>query len=268
MYSSTILQQDFESVRKEFEIMTQVQHENLIDLVGICVTKKGICLVTKLIENGDLFEVLHGRSLGGKRLDEGEKMVIAIGLAKGLKYLSKMDVVHRDLKPANVLIEDCEDGDGGGGLKAMIMDFGFSRFVDCSEYMTGETGSYRYMAPEMIRSEKYDEKVDMYSFGVMVNEMFTGKRPFQGILPVHAAVGVATKGLRPSQKGVKNKRLSELVSRCWSQKVSDRLEWGFVVEELESISKEMKATIKTKRKIGKKIKRSMLTRAALISREN
>ena len=130
-------------------------------------------------------------------------------------------------KPANVLLDE--------DFEPMLTDFGFSRFIDTTEAMTGETGSYRYMSPEMIRNETYNEKVDVYSFGIVINEIFARIPPFEHLLPIHAAVGVAKKGLRPSQRGIKNERLKMPVTQCWTQEAEKRPDWTYIIGELEAV---------------------------------
>lgn len=97
----------------------------------------------------------------------------ALEIAQAMQYLheQKPKVIHRDLKPSNIFLDDA--------LHVRVADFGHARFLDDDEMaLTGETGTYVYMAPEVIRCEPYDEKCDVYSFGIILNELLTGNYPY------------------------------------------------------------------------------------------
>ena len=105
-------------------------------------------------------------------------------------------VMHRDLKPSNVFIS-CP----GPGGRAVVADFGLARWMPHSgQAMTGETGTYLYMAPEVIRHEPYTGLADVYSFGVMLNELVSCQVPYLAmhITPLQVAFAVADGGLRPT----------------------------------------------------------------------
>eukprot|EP00877_Chromochloris_zofingiensis_P001047 jgi/Chrzof1/10943/Cz05g18050.t1 len=107
--------------------------------------------------------------------------------------------------------------------------------------LTGETGSYRYMAPEVFRHELYNHKVDQYAFAMIAFQLFEGTPPFWALDPVTAARAAATEGTRP-QWGAVNRyskkvpdRLKQLVERCWSANYDLRPEFTEVVAELEQV---------------------------------
>ncbi|PAL61235.1 hypothetical protein CEJ83_21250, partial [Acinetobacter baumannii] len=81
--------------------------------------------------------------------------------------------------------------------------------------MTAETGTYRWMAPEVIEHKPYDYKADVFSFGIALWELLTGELPYAGLTPLQAAVGVVQKSLRPTIPKHAYPRLAELLERCW-----------------------------------------------------
>lgn len=103
---------------------------------------------------------------------------IAAEIAMGMNYLHLCSIMHRDLKSGNILL------DAHGTVK--ISDFGLSCVLDLSgsHDLTAETGTYRWMAPEVIRHEPYSTKADVYSFGIVLWEMITKDQPFRGLTPI------------------------------------------------------------------------------------
>ncbi len=198
-----MLTQDLVSCVNEMEIMYSMQHENIIPVKGLVLQelppKAG--MVMALAKKGELGDALHNSRII-RRWGSELKFKIAIGMVEGLKYLHSSKVIHRDIKPANELL--------GVNGEALLTDFGYSRYIDYNCCMTGETGSYRYMALEVIRSVQYTEKADAFSWAVTMNEMFTGERPYEYQMPMDVARSVVKQGLRPNQKKIKNQGLKRL----------------------------------------------------------
>eukprot|EP00180_Rhodochaete_pulchella_P001919 Plantae.Rhodophyta-Rhodochaete_pulchella.ctg28921.p1 GENE.Plantae.Rhodophyta-Rhodochaete_pulchella.ctg28921~~Plantae.Rhodophyta-Rhodochaete_pulchella.ctg28921.p1 ORF type:complete len:146 (+),score=23.77 Plantae.Rhodophyta-Rhodochaete_pulchella.ctg28921:45-440(+) len=101
--------------------------------------------------------------------------------------------------------------------------------------MTGETGSYRHMAPEVIKHQAYSHKADVYSFGILLNEVFNDEPPYDNLLPIHAAVGVVKQALRPSQKRSRQKfeSLADLAVECWDADPEKRPGWDDIIRRIE-----------------------------------
>jgi serine/threonine protein kinase len=157
-------------------------------------------------------------------------------LTKGITFLHNchIPIVHRDLKPANLLLTD-EDH-----LK--VADFGLCKTlqkvqVDGKPYtMTGKTGTMRYMAPEVVKSEPfYDEKVDIYSMAMIFWYILHGVRPFEGVQPNLVAELTSCRGIRPSLEGLYWPEMANMISRMWSDKPSDRPSSKAILDELNSM---------------------------------
>mmetsp|Transcript_5515 Transcript_5515/g.16456 ORF Transcript_5515/g.16456 Transcript_5515/m.16456 type:complete len:299 (+) Transcript_5515:90-986(+) len=224
-YSVQILKKDFVSVKNELTLLPSLTHPNIIGFVGICFKVEPVtaALVMDFAPNGDVAKAVYETKIFSK--DPTLRYKVALGLALAIRHLHKHDIIHRDIKPGNVLL--------GQEYECLLTDFGFSRLIDSDGRMTGETGSYKYMAPEVVRHGPYSEKADTFSFGILVNEMFMGEHPYEHVLPLHAAMGVVKRHLRPSQKKIKNERLKAIIVKCWDPDPSKRPEWEAVIEEIE-----------------------------------
>jgi len=146
-------------------------------------------------------------------------------LASAMEHVHALGYIHRDLKPANILLHE-------DTLK--LADFGLAcRRPEGPTALTAETGSYRYMAPEVMRHEPYDESCDVYSFSLVCWSLFSGVLPFPDCSPVEAAFGVADRGARPPMPPACPTGVRELIQRCWRQRLEDRPSFEVVVRELE-----------------------------------
>lgn len=215
---------------QEVFIMRKVRHKNVVQFIGACTKPPGLCIVTEFMVGGSVYEYLHKRK-GMFKLPALLKA--AIDISKGMNYLHKNDIIHRDLKCANLLIDENEI--------VKVADFGVARVKVQSGVMTAETGTYRWMAPEIIEHKPYDHKADIFSFGIVLWELLTGKLPYEYLTPLQAAVGVVQKGLRPTIPKNTNPKLAELLERCWQQDPTLRPDFSEIIEILQQIAKEVRS---------------------------
>ena len=160
-----------ESLESEIAILQHTRHANIIRLHDIIKEPEQTYLVLELCTGGDLSQYIRKR----RRVPEGEARRLARQLCGGLRALRQANLVHRDLKPQNLLL----DGEGDD-LRLIIADFGFARYV--SPHGMAETlcGSPLYMAPEILRFQKYDAKADLWSVGAVLFELVVGRTPYTG----------------------------------------------------------------------------------------
>eukprot|EP00189_Rhodosorus_marinus_P012517 CAMPEP_0184740802 /NCGR_PEP_ID=MMETSP0315-20130426/3822_1 /TAXON_ID=101924 /ORGANISM="Rhodosorus marinus, Strain UTEX LB 2760" /LENGTH=372 /DNA_ID=CAMNT_0027210713 /DNA_START=214 /DNA_END=1332 /DNA_ORIENTATION=+ len=227
-YSQDILRNDLPSVINEMKFMLDLEHKNIVPFEGIVLELEPptVMLVSTFAINGDLLDAIHRK----KKFSDSpleEKVVTAMGIAEGLQFIHKAGIIHRDVKCANILLSD--------SMTPWIADFGFSRLIDRVNTMTGETGSYRYMAPEVIKASKYSDKADVYSFGVCINELFTNEQPFRGTQPYEAARNVVLLGVRPDYRRVPNVTLQKLIRACWQANESRRPSWSLIIGVLQEV---------------------------------
>ncbi|KAM0033922.1 putative protein kinase RLK-Pelle-LRR-XI-1 family [Helianthus debilis subsp. tardiflorus] len=158
----------------EIQTLGRIRHRYIVRLIALCSNKETNLLVYEYMPNGSLGELLHGKK-GGCVLKWDTRLKIAIEAAKGLCYLHhdcSPLIIHRDVKSNNILLSS--------DFEAHVADFGLAKFLQdggASECMSAIAGSYGYIAPEYAYTLKIDEKSDVYSYGVVLLELITGRKP-------------------------------------------------------------------------------------------
>ena len=134
---------------------------------------------------------------------------ISSGVASGMDYLHKINIIHRDLKTANLLLDENE--------VVKVADFGVARVKPTDgTMMTAETGTYRWMAPEVIAHQFYNHKCDVFSYGILLWELVSGGDiPYPGYTPLQAAVGVVQRGLRPTIPASCHPVIAQVMQYSW-----------------------------------------------------
>ncbi|KAJ1284477.1 hypothetical protein BS78_03G207500, partial [Paspalum vaginatum] len=166
--------------RAEVEIISRIHHRHLVTLVGYCVTENHRLLVYEFVPNDTLEHHLHGRGLASG-MDWPKRMRIAIGAARGLTYLHEdchPRIIHRDIKSANILLDD--------DFEAKVADFGLAKLTNdaLTHISTRVMGTFGYMAPEYASSGKLTDRSDVFSFGVVLLELITGRKPVDASQPL------------------------------------------------------------------------------------
>lgn len=210
---------------QEVAILREVQHENVVRFIGACTKSPDLCIITEYMPGGSLYNYLHRSK---KALKLSELLKFAIDVSKGMEYLHLNDIIHRDLKSANLLMDTLQ--------VVKVADFGVARVLHQEGVMTAETGTYRWMAPEVINHQPYDQKADIFSFAIVLWELLTAKIPYENMTPLQAALGVR-QGLRPEIPKDIHPRLCDLMQRCWDMVPSNRPPFSIIRVELEDILK-------------------------------
>ncbi|XP_009106775.2 receptor-like cytosolic serine/threonine-protein kinase RBK2 isoform X1 [Brassica rapa] len=160
----------------EIDIISSLSHQNISQLLGVCVQDNDLISVYNLSSKGSLEETLHGKQKEKHVLSWEERFNIAIGLAEALDYIHNQcskPVIHRDVKTSNVLLSD--------ELQPQLSDFGLSMWepTTSSRYsIQGDVvGTFGYLAPEYFMYGKVSDKVDVYAFGVVLLELISGRDP-------------------------------------------------------------------------------------------
>ncbi|KAG1665785.1 hypothetical protein FOA52_002880 [Chlamydomonas sp. UWO 241] len=205
---------------REIEILATMRHPNVVNFVGACHTPPNVCLVTEYCARGSLDTLLH-RS--GLQLDVAKKVEMAMDIARGMSCLhaQKPPIIHRDLKTANLLVS--------ARFEVKVGDFGLSRIKDHAQLVNsraGLEGTVEYCAPEVLRGEPYTEKCDVWSYGVVLWELFNRARPFADadvpIFLLMMSLGNGSLRLPPLRPEATSPGLAHLLERCLSWEPTDR----------------------------------------------
>uniref|UniRef100_A0A8C4AQZ4 Mitogen-activated protein kinase kinase kinase 7 n=1 Tax=Denticeps clupeoides TaxID=299321 RepID=A0A8C4AQZ4_9TELE len=222
-----------ESERKAFLVelrqLSRVNHPNIVKLYGSC--SNPVCLVMEYAEGGSLYNVLHGAE-PLPHYTASHAMSWCLQCSQGVSYLHGMKpkaLIHRDLKPPNLLLV-------AHGTVLKICDFGTA--CDIQTHMTNNKGSAAWMAPEVFEGSNYSEKCDVFSWGIILWEVITRRKPFDEIGgPAFRIMWAVHNGTRPPL--IKNlpKPIESLMTRCWSKDPSQRPSMEEIVKIMTHLMK-------------------------------
>ena len=205
-----------DTFKKEIFLLSRLKHQGIINFLGASLQPPNVCIVQELAEGGSLFTRLHGSGSENNPMKYVDILQYALDIADAMAYLHP-NVVHRDLKSQNVLLDS--------NKRAKVCDFGIANFKDKTLLTTvnSQAGTPAYMAPELFSAGDVSEKVDVFSFGVLLWECFTGCVPWDELstpMQVIFAVGVQRQRL-PIPPHCPT-FLAKLMQDCWKEDPDDR----------------------------------------------
>ena len=217
-------------VSREVRILIKIQHPTIIQFRGFSYQdfdgNQNVTILMDFMNEGSLAELIEKeqRGLCPSNYDDTKRQIILVGIARGMMTLHKNHIIHRDLKPENILLD--------GDFNPRITDFGLSKFFDPNNSMKQsmtDTGTAPYMAPEVIEGDRYNTKADVYSFGILMYEVVTGKRAYYDLLHGKKKINSfqlqnrVFNGLRPAiEEGDMKKGIQLMIEKCWSSDPKQR----------------------------------------------
>ena len=256
----------------EVSIMSHLRHPNILQFLGVCSAGGGgsggsgggpespALLVTERLSGGNLEGLLRRMIRGQERVKLLDKVRMLAQLAQGVAYLHgrrPAAVIHRDLKPSNLFLDSHRNLKiGDFGLSVTVPHAGPEPIVDAPYRMTGHTGSFLYMAPEVFRGQEYSAKVDVYSFACVAYYLLEGALPLPVVgaaspeqpaplLEPVAAAAAAADGARPAFRdgGTRHHQttpeLRDLIRDCWAADPGARPPFVEICERLRSIKQRL-----------------------------
>ncbi|KAG4384842.1 hypothetical protein AAZX31_13G331500 [Glycine max] len=240
----------------EAEMLSRLHHRNLVKLIGLCTEKQTRCLVYELVPNGSVESHLHGADKETEPLDWDARMKIALGAARGLAYLHEdcnPCVIHRDFKSSNILLEH--------DFTPKVSDFGLARTAlneGNKHISTHVIGTFGYVAPEYAMTGHLLVKSDVYSYGVVLLELLSGRKPVDLSQPAGQENLVAwARPLLTSKEGLQKiidsvikpcvsvdsmVKVAAIASMCVQPEVTQRPFMGEVVQALKLVCSEFEET--------------------------
>jgi len=217
-FDPKLTEAQIQEFREEVMILNELKHPNIALMIGACQKLPNLSIVMEYLPKC-LHEILHESTI---EVDRKRVINLCLDMCYAFNYLHsrKPVVIHRDIKPANFLVDRA--------WKVKLCDFGLA-----SGRKSG-AGTPAYMAPELLRQGAYNESVDVYAFGVMLNEMLARMVPFDGCSPFDIKEKVLA-GERPPIPLSCNKPLKALIEACWSERAADRPTFESVTSTLKDM---------------------------------
>ncbi|KAL7721766.1 hypothetical protein QTN25_001411 [Entamoeba marina] len=222
-----LTEEEMKRFTREIMIMKKIFHPNIVLCLGACLETGHLMVVMEMMKIS-LEQVIHEKVMG--RISLHQKLLWARDTALGMNWLHGIcKLVHRDLKPANLMLDE--------NFHVKVTDFGFSESLKKQSGlrdMAAPKGTVLYMAPEIMKQKEFNEKVDVYSFGLILYELITEEEPyleFDEIAPFYQAV--CNDNVRPTIPKNISQTLQNLMENCWSQFPDVRPSFDDVVKDVE-----------------------------------
>jgi len=230
------INEETEKIAQEFILeattISALDHENITALYGVCIQPPNLCLVLEYAYGGSLLDILQKIALPPDVIVRWAEQI-----AEGMAYIHEKGMVHRDLKSGNILLDRAINKVSDLMSNTIkITDFGMARALEHTQNMS-RMGTYRWMSPEVLKSSTYSAYSDVWSYGVVLWEMLTGKLPFADFETHAIHYGVAKGSLKLPIPSSCPQDFAALLSSTWNQEYKDRPNFRKIILSLADISR-------------------------------
>ncbi|KAM9836918.1 tyrosine-protein kinase TXK [Aulostomus maculatus] len=212
---------------EEAKVMMRLCHPKLVQLYGVCLQQRPLLIVTEFMENGCLLNFLRQR---GRTLKEEWLLSMCQDVCEGMQYLEENSFIHRDLAARNCLVSEHN--------MVKVCDFGLTRYILDNQYTSSHGARFpvKWSPPEVLHFSKYSTKSDVWSFGVLMWEIYSGGRtPFENRSNLEVVDDV-TKGIRLYRPQQASQLLYAIMYRCWHERPHSRPSFSELLEEIRKLA--------------------------------
>ncbi|KAI5075687.1 hypothetical protein GOP47_0009763 [Adiantum capillus-veneris] len=229
--------------RWELSLIQTLRHPNIVQFLGAVTQSTPLMIIFEYLPQGDLYQYLNQN----RALKPSKVIDFSLNIARGLNFMHEHKpeaIVHRDLKPKNIL------RDNSGHLK--VADLGLSKMLKFAAQVVSEDGppplkgsSCRYMAPEVFKHNAIGKEVDVFAFGLIVQEMVEGVAPMEEMDNEKVPSAYADKKRPPFKASLRRYPgdLKELIKQCWDDDPKSRPTFAHIIDRLESIKAKQRSCI-------------------------
>lgn len=218
-----------EQFRCEVKIMLRLRHPNVVLFMGAVTRPPNLSILTEFLPRGSLYRLLHRPNV---KLDEKRRLKMALDVIKGMNYLhtSNPIIVHRDLKSPNLLVDR--------NWVVKVCDFGLSKVKHHTFLSSKSTaGTPEWMAPEVLRNERSNEKCDVYSFGVILWELATMRMPWGGMNPMQVVGAVGFQDRRLDIPKEIDPMVAQIITDCWDSDPNKRPSFAQLMSPIKQLQR-------------------------------
>ena len=235
----------YKEYQNELSILTSIRHSNLIIFLGTMLEENNLCLITEYCEGGTLYDLLYKKK--NIEIPWNLKLKFLIDISKAIFFLhtNEPKIIHHDLKSLNILLSsDILENNSNEHVAIKISDFGLCQMLskDSKNPNLKGIGSVQWMAPETLQSNTLDninEKVDVYSFGIIIWEIYARTQPYKNMNISQVINYVCNENGRPNCDLIKKeempKGLFELMEKCWDKNPNSRPDFEEILGILNDI---------------------------------
>ncbi|KAM3857477.1 tyrosine-protein kinase TXK [Diretmus argenteus] len=212
---------------EEAKVMMRLCHPKLVQLYGVCMRQRPLLIVAEFMDNGCLLNVLRQR---GQALQEAWLLSMCQDACEGMEYLEAHSFVHRDLAARNCLVNEQN--------VVKVSDFGMTRYIPDNQYTSSSGAKFpvKWSPPEVLHYSKYSSKSDVWSYGVLMWEIFSeGCTPFESRSNLEVVDDI-TRGIRLYRPHRASQTVYHIMYKCWHEKPEGRASFSELLEEIRHLA--------------------------------